>query len=179
MYLEIDTSLEGVTVLLLALAWVNLLDAQRDPEVARELTRRCVAPRQVGWIYTRDLPRRDRWSTFVPLSKRTRASQPIKADCEDQTAAHAAAIHLLEPARRVEVAITLPAPGQQAHAYCLVDGEVFDPCTWNGMGSPGADFYGSGETARLPLADPRLLFDFLRRLRPEEQEPLFRAIRGV
>ncbi len=167
MITEVDTDILGITTELFALALVNLLDA-RDPAVAEELVRRCTAPAGKGWKYTNDIPRRDRWSTFKPLLERTRkleartgASAPIKADCEDQSAAHAAAVLLLEPHRHVEVAITQPRPGAMAHAYLFVDGSPFDPCVANGMAAPPDDFYGSGETARITVVDPLFLFSQL------------------
>ncbi|EYF01896.1 hypothetical protein [Chondromyces apiculatus] len=158
MLFEVDTDITGVTVCLLALAWVNIIDARRDQEVARELVQRCAAPAKRGFLYRNDLPGKDRWSTFVPLLRRTKSGRPIKADCEDQAAAHAAAFHLTEPHRVVEVAITHPGEGQLAHAYLVVDGHPFDPCVPNGMKQPPQSFYGSGTTARLRVFDPCLLF---------------------
>jgi hypothetical protein len=159
---EVDTDICGVTFILLGLAWVNIQDARRDPQIRAELVRRCTAPAGQGWKYTPDLPRQDRWSTVVPLLRRTPAKAPVRADCEDQTAAYATAIFLLEPQRVVEVSVTQPEPGKMAHAYLWVDEEVFDPSVLNGMRAPPPGFYGSGETSRIRLVDPMFLVNRVR-----------------
>jgi hypothetical protein len=151
MLVEVDSDIHGATLFLEALARVNLHDARRDRRVALELTRRCSAPAREGWLYTRDPKNQDIWSAVVPLLERTPDDAPIQADCEDMAAAYAAAACLLLPASIVEVVITQPAPGQMAHAYCLIDGAVLDPSVWNGMQAPPSAFYLSGETARIRI----------------------------
>lgn len=162
MLTEVDTDICGVTFLLVAMAWVNIQDARREPRIAAELVRRCTAPAGLGWRYTPDRPGKDRWSLFAPLLQRTRASDPILADCEDQTAAYAAAIFLLDPLRQIEASITQPEPGKMAHAYLWIDGEVFDPSVLHGMRAPPLGFYGSGETARIRLVDPLVFVNRVR-----------------
>ncbi|WP_437679972.1 hypothetical protein [Sorangium sp. So ce131] len=151
MLVEVDTSLRGVCELLAALCRLNLLDARRDERIAAELVRRCTAAPGEGFRYRLDRGS-DVWSTFAVLLQRTAPGKPVISDCEDQTAAYGAAILLLEPRAEVEAAITQPRPGQMAHAYLFVQGEVWDPSVHNGMKAPPDHFYSSGETVRVPVA---------------------------
>jgi hypothetical protein len=153
MLFEVDTDIYGVTCLLEAGVKINLHDAQQDPEVARELVARCVADPMQGFLYTSDLAKQDRWSTFVPMFKRTKPGQPIKCDCEDETMAYGAAMCIILPKSTViEVAITQPGEGMMAHAFLYVNGVPYDPSAINGMRRPPDRFYGSGETARIIIA---------------------------
>jgi len=154
MLVEVDTNIRGAVLFLRALALVNVNDARRDSRVALELVRRCAAPAKTGWLYTRDPKDQDIWSSVVPLLGRTAAGEPIRGDCEDMAAGYAAAFALMLPECIVEVVITQPAPREMAHAYCLVDGLVFDPSVFNGMTAPPKSFYLSGETARMRI-DPQ------------------------
>ncbi len=169
MFTEVDTDIKGIVILLWAMAQINLLDARNDPAVAAELIRRVQMPAGEGFHYERD-PRQacphcgndietagsDRWSCFVPLARRTALEAAIDADCEDQSAAYAAAAVLLMaygkmPVQTVEVAVTQPRPGEIAHAYVIIGGVVFDPSAMNGMTRPPPSFYTTGTTVRLRI----------------------------
>lgn len=156
MLVEVDTSIRGIALILQALTHVNLVDARADRSLADELIRRVCAPAGKGFVYTPDPSGYDRWTTFRVIVERTPTGEPLTADCEDQTAAYAAgAVLLIErkliTPQLVEVAITQPAPGEMAHAYMLLGGQVCDFSAFNGMTQPAASFYRRGETAKFPI----------------------------
>lgn len=149
MIFEVDTDIRGVTLLLSAMAQININDAKRDPEVAKELLSRCFSNPRVGFLYVKDPKDIDRWSSFVPMMRRTKSGDPIKADCEDQSASYASAFKLAHPDAKVEVSVTQPHEGAMAHAYVWIDDRFYDPSAVNGMRRPPDSFYGSGDTARI------------------------------
>lgn len=161
MLVEVNTDLHGVTTLLAFVAWVNIHDCQRRPELLADLERRCKAPPGVGFQYVRDpawiglCPAPDRWSTFAVLAERTSSDKPIEDDCEGLAAAYAAAAwfwgrsHGRRP--KIEVAIAQPRPGAMAHAFMRFDGQVVDPSVRNGMRAPSPDFYVTGDVVAVDL----------------------------
>ena len=168
MRVRLDTSIAGAVEFLRALALVNLRDALADRDLREELRWRVSAPAGRGFVYENDdesraargEPPDDEWSSFTALIDEAKEAglstrAPLPADCEDLAAAYGAAILLFQPAAHVEVAICQPRPPDgMAHAYLYVNGRVFDPAAFNGMSQPPPDFYGSGESFRLPLTLP-------------------------
>src|SRR5262249_48627529 len=125
MNVEVDTSIEGVCMLLLALTEINLLDLHTDERLLRELYRRCGMGTR-GFEYTPD--RVDTWTTFAVLAdpKRTPPDAPMRADCEDYAAMWGAYL-VLRGAPRVAVCVTQPREDAMAHAYLRIASVADDP----------------------------------------------------
>lgn len=160
MLVEVDTDLQGLTILLAAIVEINRHDCRRDPRLREDLERRILLPPRVGLEYRRDpayLP--DRWSTWAVLSKRTAPHQPMKDDCEGQASIYATARLEIEK-KPIAVLIRQPdatayQPSPMAHAYNEIpEGgkiEVFDGSVLNGMHAPPPEFYASGRVGRILL----------------------------
>lgn len=156
MRVEVDTDLLGCAIIVRALAEVNQLDALKNRDVWTGLM--CRTAPVMGWSvascvsqagFTYELDRIDTWTTVSVLIRRAAERLPIKVDCEDLSAAFAAAILLVEPDAAVEIAITQPPEGGMAHAYLFVNGHLFDPSVATGMRRPPESFYRTGRTARV------------------------------
>lgn len=182
MRVSVDTDAAGAAELVAAIARINIRDALRCPALRQSLLHRCQHRPDLlryGDDATISPFKTDEWASWAVVAERFGAvvrdkrsglwlpgnpEAVVVDDCEGLTAAHAAALVLLEVPFDVWVAITHPENSGTAHAYIRLrrvgfkgatDTSVFDPSVLGGMQRPREGWYDQPETKLVQIGPMR------------------------